>query len=150
MNQHQQPSPVSHCSVLPKSIRPFNKSRKSSFPDTKHLKPQLSDSMLLDKRLSNPSFNIYFIDFQYVNLVRQTFWIFFARHRVLYLTMLIDFATIMPQLSLFVRTSILKPIAESRSFLHHYSHQCNAVDYGALFDFVLDNIQTNRCLRRIK
>jgi hypothetical protein len=54
--------------------------------------------MLLDKGLINPSFNIYFIDFQYVNLVRQTFWRFFAKRRTLYLTMLIDFATIRPKL----------------------------------------------------
>ena len=98
--------------------------RKPSFLDTKHLKPQFSDRMLFDKGLINPSFNIYFIDFQYVNLVRA-FWMFFAKLRTLYLTMLIDFATIRPQLSLFVRTLLLKHLAESRSFLYHYSHQAS-------------------------
>ena len=71
---------------------------------------------------------------------------FFARHRTLYLTMPFDFAKIRPHSRLFVLTSILKLLSESRSFLYHYFYRAAAVDYGALLDLVFDNFHTNRCL----
>ena len=57
-----------------------------------------------------------------------------------------DFAKIRPHSRLFVLTSILKLLSESRSIIYHYFYRAAAVDYGALLDFVFDSFHTSRCL----